>query len=502
MWGLIISAGIMLGEFVYHRWLEHIGEPPVHPPRPSSLVLLPTSSEGATPPLFYGRIRVRSPWLAWAGAAQFFGGGTYSSDALFVYGCDMLFNVGIPFSDGSCRFVNIYAGELKLGLAAFSGSDPFAGDDPTAALVSDNSAVAPSSTFIGGLIQYYNGDESQVFIDGSDNAVNFAADAMKRLDGWDPHTIPSFRGFASIFLYANSDTPWIIGDKTQPDAMSFEMQTYPSGFGSGLIVNGEGVTEVNPMDVVYDLLTGRMGKLGLNGARIHAPSITACAATLAAEGHGMSRSWEDGGSAEQKLTEIMQQIDGTYYEDPADGLIHFKLIRPDYNPNDLLEINPSNCTTLDNFAAGGWTDVVNRVRVTFTKRAFDYRQGSALSQSQANAAGQDGEVRDITLDYPGITWQGLADQVADRELAARSKPLMKMRALISRDFYRHRIGDPVMVSWPEANISRIVFRIAAMSFGTFDDSQIAVDLIQDYFYQWRREMPVHGVGEGVHGLSH
>ncbi len=490
MFTALIAAGFIVGEYVYHRWFQD--QPPK--PNPGHTITLPAAQSGAVIPLFYGRIRVKAPIMAWWGNPDAFAGSDFGTPAAqFLYGVDMFFNVGISFDDAINRFHGIYVGEFLLPLV---GDQTGAGGRETP-YITDNTGGPPgqhSAGFIGGQIEFLNGHPGQQLVDpGSLTSTTHSADRMIAY-GLAPQVIPGYRGYASIMLFGDSDlAPWIIGPTQQPDAYSFEMSGYPDG-GSPLIPGGGGTFDVNPVDVIYDLFQGAFSKLGLDpDSRLDLVSFTRVRDQLQAEGHGFSRSWETGSKCGDKLDEIMKQIDGVYYEDPVDGKIHIKLIRPDYDPTTIPVINPTNCMSLDNVAAGGWTDLPTMIQVGFTERANHYRAGSAVALNQAGAVGQDGEIRTIQLEFPGVMIQATANDIAGRELAARTRPLMKMRAMCSRDFYRTTIGDVVMVTWPEANISRQVFRVAAVSRGTLEDGTIALDLIQDYFYQWRNFRPVSPV---------
>ncbi|HXH95573.1 MAG TPA: phage tail protein, partial [Gaiellaceae bacterium] len=434
------------------------------------------------------KTRARSPILSWAGQATATtaldsGTGTGSP---WLYGLDMLLKLGVPFQDGIARITGMWSGERKLGVGAPGFG---AGDGGFEVPAPVNSSALPGDAgFEGGFVEVLNGSESMNMVSGSPVAANtYAADHMVR-NGTAASAIPGYRGFLCAFLFGQTGgdaIKWYVGAQPQPNAYSFEVTAYPTDTGASSLIGDD----VNPATVLFDLLTGNVGKLGLPTSALDLASFSAAFATLNTEGHGMSRCWDGQETAQELIEEILRQVDGVLYEDPTTGLIVLKLIRADYDPNALLVINPSNCKELQNFAASGWTDIPNKVIVKFTDRANNYREGIAIAQSDANAVGQDGEIHEVTLDMPGICTQELADQIASRELQARSRPLMKLRAIVNRSFLRVNPGDVVTLTWPEANISRIVFRVAAVGRGTLESNLIALDLIQDYFYQWRRLHP-------------
>ena len=490
MWMLIAEAAFLIGDYIYHRYEDS---------QQTSLPLaqtltLPTSLDGSSISLFYGTVRIRAPIMAgWGEAITLTDFGDYSEQ---VYGVNMFFNVGIPFDGGTQKFVNVYAGELELPIVVDSGQTGDGGFETPYTINNQNvfPTVETGGFFIGGQLEFLNGNAAQNLVDpgtllATTNAGKWMIDGSDLGGGLAPQVVPGYRGYSSVLLFGGDSLPWIIGGATQPDAYSFEMSSFPASFFGPSDRIGE---DANPADVIYDILTGTFGKLGLDASRVDGASFNQAAHTLDSEGNGYSREVAYGQTAGDVITDILKQVDGLIYEDPLDKTIHLKLIRSDWDPTAVPVVSPANCSELQNFAASGWTDVPNKIQVVYTDRSNFYRDGAGSAQNQANAVGQDGEVRMVQLQMPGVTTQALADQICSRELAAQSKPQMKCRAICDRTMLRVLPGDVVMLNWPEANISRVAMRVAAVGRGTLDANQISLDLIQDYFYQWRNFRPVGG----------
>lgn len=530
-------AGIMVGEYIYHRLTETQPTPP-----PAQSLSLPITATGGVVPMLYGRCRVRAPILAWVGVPRTATTDGVATSPVVAYGIQMFFVLGVPFQNGSARLWNVWMGDRIL---TFVDALPQAGIGGFELAIQADlyTTIAWPNGAYGGYIELLNGNPMQTLVDGSGDATCVAGQKMLD-DGIAPTLIPAYRNYISALLFeaagedgsgrvptnagwlnlrdgsrtlwtdefnpdvvpggpGNYDNPsnikegWIFGADTQVNPVSFEVSSYPQGLGSGLIDN-----DVNPIDVIFDVLTSTFGKLGLDpSTRLDMPSFVAAATTLNTEGHGYSRSVESSTTALDLITEICAQIDAVMYEDTVTGLIGIKLIRPDYDVGSLALITPENCEELQNFAMGGWTDVPNQIQVVFTNRADNYQPGSSTSQSQGNAVGQDGETRLLVLQMPGVTTQDLADQIVSRELQARSRPLMKCRAIVNREFLRAKTGDVYLLTWPEANISRVVMRVGAAGRGTLENGQISLDLIQDYFYQWRARPPLPPIKTSLGGGS-
>lgn len=497
-WDDAILGGLMVADFVYHRWIDS----PTPAKFSTTEFQLPTVQNGAPYPLIYGRCRVTQPALMWTDAPGAMAGSSVvglvpsGGNAQWLYGADMLFALGIPF-DGSAantRLQQVWAGDTLLQTAPAPATlDGNRGGSSPLWDHCDIGGGLDANTIIYGQLEFLNGNASQVLVDGSGNGVSNAGQRMKDV-GEDVTLIPGYRNLASVFLFgafSGTDFRFIVGPSPSVPALSFEVQSLPaSWFGPNqqvAILDGDVTVQqgdANPIDVLYDLLTGTRGKLGLDPSRIDTASFTAAAAKLDAEGLGMSRCWDSAQPAGNLVDEIMQLIDGVIYTDPTTSKVKVKLVRNDYTVSALPVINPSNCIELQNCSIGGWTGVPNKIRVTFPDRGDDYRDGSATAQNMANAAGQDGQVREVQLQYPGCCHGALAQQLAARELAARSRPLLKCRALCDRSFYQTCPGDVVVLNWPEYGISGYVMRVAAVSRGTIEDEKIALDLMQDTFWVW------------------
>lgn len=479
MWTALIGGSYLLGRFIYFRWFAE--QPPK--PKPAQQIEIPRVDEGATVPMIYGKTRVKAPLLVWTSAADKTSG---PGVGLFIYQLDMLFIIGIPFSwPHVTKIWRIWVGEQRLGPAggipmytAFVGSVPFP-------WVIDNS-VDPNDDVtgpIGGFLEIWDGRPTQELTDEAPGPyTNKTVTAQKMMaSGIGGGHIPSYRGYLSVFHYASTLESWFIGYRPNIAAYQYEVSTYP-GDSNALNVGDD----ANPARVIIDLLTGSFAKLNFPISLIDTASFTTAAIKLQEEGNGYSRSIEGGYDAGDIIREILEQIDGTLFVNPKTGKIQIKLIRKDYSLSDpsIKEITIANCEEIYDYAAGGFENIVNKVRIVFTNRATAYTDGSATAHNQAVASIQDGDVREAMIKMPGVHTQANANAIAQRELEARSRPISRCRAVVSRDFYDTLPGDVVKVTWPEYGIDGRAFRVADVSRGEADSNQITLMLIED-FYAYR-----------------
>lgn len=470
-----IYGGYLVGSYIYHRLTDK------HPPKPQPAkeIEVPRTDDGAAYPLIYGTCRVRSPILAWAANPVATGAGPWH------YKMDFLMVLGIPFEQAQIRLGRVWVDETRLGPVNPQWSKVAGGD-----YIMDNPASewATQQGYIGGRLDVFDGNPSQVFVDPVTLVPQNQTAAKMITAGVSAQLIPSYRGFASIGHWGGASSPWEIGDDNVLGTYSYEICSQPPGYPWGSGFNGFTSIDANPVDVIYDLLTGTFGKLKLPTSKIDAVSFQSARVRLWEEQHGYSRAIEDAVDAAEIIREICEQIDAVVYEDPRDGLIKIKLVRDDYAVADLQHITKANCIALDNFAAGGYEGTINKVRVIFANRDDMYRDGSGTAHDLAAAAGQNGEVREILVRMPGVCTQPLANTLAARELAALSRPIAKFRAIVSREFYTVCPGDVLKVTWPEYGISERVFRVGGVDRGSLENGRIALDMIEDFYSVYRQEV--------------
>jgi hypothetical protein len=471
----LIVAGSFVGlKYVYHRWLEVKPRPPTE----KRIFEIPKIEEGAPVPLIYGKCRVRTGVLAWAGPPSF-ASGAWQMNQFYV--------VGIPFQDGNgtSQLHRIWLGERRF---LWSPSAP---TGPAPAFAETLIGTGPIGLNLGGIVQYMTGASTQEFVNSSAVAQNLIASAMLAA-GVAADEVPGYRGYFSVGLTAPSGgaSKWVVGDSAGVPAVSFEVSSYPSStsYPSIGLYQTLGDSGANPIDVIYDLLVAKLGKLGLSSSYIDTTSFQAAAYTVRNEGNGYSNAINSAQEADEHIQDVLRQVDGALDEDPSDGLIKIKLVRDDYVYADLPHITKDNCEAIKSFAISGWTNIVNAVRVKYRNRDKDYTEDSEVEFNQGNAVGQD-QLNEDVIDYPAVTTSAVAKNLAKRELGARSRPMIKMVAVIDRSFLRVLRGHAVKVTWTNPDIAGLVFRVADVNRGTLEDGKIELSLLLDSYYVWRAQAP-------------
>jgi len=468
------AAAILVTQFVYHRWFSD------KPTVPRNPVVFPLTEEGTPVPLIFGRTIVRQPILAWGRVTWL--NPVDANDAR----AHLLYVVGIGCDDGrgTNRVHQMWIGDAKLNnYYSYTGN---VDADQNWLQTGDGNLETPIQLAGFMWIETLNGNTNQVLAADNSNvfsAPTYVGRAMLQIMAVEQ--IANYRGYISVFLHGDPDG-WPIS-RSGEKAYAFEASSYHDAHPE-LSTYGRVGQDLNPANAIYLILKDKLGKLGLDESYIDLPSFKAAQYTLRNEGHGYSRCIDAQASGDEIIGEILRQIDGCVDVDSATGKLTLYLVRPDFDPNTIPVINRSNTIELKSFAFGGWPELTNRVRIKFTDRANNYQVGSETSPNQGNAVAQNAE-EELELDMPGIHDRELAKRVVAREIAARSKPLLKCRAMCGRWALRLRRGQPVWLRWGNPDVAAIM-RVANVERGTLENGAIAVDLMLDTAsYVWRGTAP-------------
>lgn len=451
----LIQLGIIGGSELY-RWYTHRNDKVE--PRYETFTG-PTSEAGSALPVVFGRFRVNSPALILADS--------YSRNEVnghpgsFMHSMRLGFVSGIPMEDANGMLHAIWIGDKKIDCV----------------LTGDNSGQRQinEGTLFGGPGNGGGVIGTAWFRDGR-ASQNLPMELNLLIQGLDDTLFPSYRGQMTVWFGPS----WELGESTSVDPYSFEVSTFGS-FKAGFATALTGL-DADPVNVIYELLTGKFGKLNIPAAQIDLASFAAASVTLAAEGHGYSMAHYGNESARAIIQNITAQINGVLYIDSVTGLIRLKLIRNDYTFGSIPVFDETNVVRIDSYVIPSWQSVLNQVRVQFSNRAQDYKEDVAVAQNQANAVGQNGVSRSTTLRYPGVTDPYLAGKIAQRELAVVGTPVSRIKFTCNRDGYTLRPGDAIRINMPTGyQLNDQVFRVAGVDLGQLFDNKVTVEAVLDVF---------------------
>lgn len=323
---------------------------------------------------------------------------------------------------------------------------------------------------------YYNGNSSQ----GRDSHVT---DAYNEL-GWRTDFQPTYRGFHTVviegfFRNFGADLPKI----------SFRIGSLPNSLGRGgvTIDAGRGLTHgqfgvANPAEVLYDIMTGTFGKVGLDTSFIDTSSFQSVADTLETEEHGMSLLLDQFGDAQPVIDRILEQIDGYLYEDPSTQQITLGLVRTGYSVPGLTALTADNCKVVS-VSQTSSDDLYSEVAVRYED--LSEQDAEAVETASDTSTREDtGRYRSAPIRFIGVPNAKLAQQLASREAIYLGSPTVTIRVAVNRIAWDLHPGGRFRLSYtfPDGTVwTDEVFVIQRIDLGGKDEGLIYLDAIKDKF---------------------
>lgn len=247
----------------------------------------------------------------------------------------------------------------------------------------------------------------------------------------------------------------------------------------GSVAEGIGPTrDSNPAHIIYECLTNTDWGMGSPAAAFDTDSFNAAAVTLYGENFCLSLIWTRQASIQDFIQEVLDHIVAVLFVDPSTGLLTMKLIRGDYDPDDLDEITPDNAV-LTNFNRKLWGEIPNEIVVTWTNPENEQEETAPPAQDLASIATQ-GLITD-SRNYYGVRNASLAQRLAFRDLQASGQPLATFEAELDRTQWQLRPASVIKVTWPEYGLDGVVGRVTSVDYGRPGDMNIKVSLIEDVF---------------------
>jgi len=237
--------------------------------------------------------------------------------------------------------------------------------------------------------------------------------------------------------------------------------------------------DMNPAHIIYKLLTQRVWKLAIPADKLDDDVWRATADTLYDEGFGLSFELDSDVEARQHIQTVLDHINGYLKENMATGKLELRLIRDDYDVDELLELKETtNILAVTKFQRAMYGDVANEVTVEY--RDDDENVKTVAWHNEAAILAQGGVVPSRRV-YAGVHRDNLAARIAQRDCRVTSALLAKLTITTNRALWNHDRGDVVAVTLPDLGFSKAPFRIASIDKGDFVRGEIRVELVEDIF---------------------
>lgn len=236
--------------------------------------------------------------------------------------------------------------------------------------------------------------------------------------------------------------------------------------------------DMNPVHILRELIlspdTGGSGNENDAG-----DSWVAAADVIYDEEFGISDAWGNTSNRSQFKERIERHIDARVYQDRRTGLWEIKLIRNDYDPDELHVFDSSNVIAWEDLNFPQIYNLPNQITVTFTDPARD-EPGSITLTDPARVLGV-GRVINDKSDYSGIQKMSLASRVALRDLIARSTPLITGTIVVTELPLDLNLGSPIKLHYPRLAVENRIVRILEINEGDGRDNSIRIRFVEDRF---------------------
>ena len=295
---------------------------------------------------------------------------------------------------------------------------------------------------------------------------------------------PAYRGIASVFFHSSGYGGYyrysgggFLWGTNNPYLRSIWMKVRrsPKALPVDLRMIGN---DANPAAIIYECLTDKVWGMGASDAIIDAPSFETSAATLLSEGFGLSMLWTRSATVEAFVTEVIDHIQATLFVNPRTGKLTLKLIRSDYDVDDLPVLDETNCT-VTGFDRKAWGETTNEIVVTWTNPENEQEE-TVVAQDLANITIQGAVISD-SRNYYGVRNADLAMFLAKRDLVTASAPLAAFDIDVDRSAWNFVPGGCAILNYPEYGIEGLVLRLGKIDYGRPGTPTIKVSALEDIF---------------------
>lgn len=316
--------------------------------------------------------------------------------------------------------------------------------------------------FVGNLHVYLGGDSQGV--DSWMVSQMNAASVQEDLRG----LTPAYRPFVSIVV----PKAYIGKQATIPETW-IELQNCPDNLELGQV--GE---DANPAEIIYEILTNTDWGLAEKAENIDREALIRMGETLKEEGVGLSIRLDNTTKAQDLIDNICAHINAVRFADPHTGQTVFKLIRDDYDVNEALILDESNCSQVE-FTRLDWTQIVSKISVAFTSAENRYEEMTVPTQDPAAVEINNGIQSVKSYEYTFFTTAANALWAAKRELHTQAYPLAAVSIIANRTAYDVRIGDVIILNWKPYGIKNMVVRVTDVDISDFVNGSIKIEGMED-----------------------
>ena len=241
-----------------------------------------------------------------------------------------------------------------------------------------------------------------------------------------------------------------------------------------------GIAAMNMAHILVECNTDPQWGRGLPRSMLDLNSYMEAANTLCAEGLGFCSMWFRQEPVRDFIQLVIDHAGAVQYVDRETGLMTLRLIRDDYDVNDLplFDADTGLLDVQEDDAAGEETGF-NEVIV----KGFDPTHKKEIAVRVQNIGAiqaQDGEIISVTKEFRGFSTEQQLLQAAVRELRSQIG-LRKLTLDMDRRAWRIAPGMPFRIAFPDKNIGEMVVRAGQITDGTLTSGKITMKVVEDVF---------------------
>jgi len=232
----------------------------------------------------------------------------------------------------------------------------------------------------------------------------------------------------------------------------------------------------NPAYVIYYILNKL---LNINDTHIDIHSIDYAAQLLYTEGLGISFLLSRSHKVTKWIKEILRHIDGILYFDIFNGKYVLKLLRADYDTNNVITLTEADVARVL-ITRGTWKDIITTFIFTYTNTD----SGKPASITISNTAAREvlGYDRPKKYSFPMISTNTALDKIISSTVKKEGFPKSSVKLRVSlMDFPNIYPGDVFSFEYVSKGIPKTVYRVVKLAGDSSDTSYLEIEAIEDIF---------------------
>lgn len=296
--------------------------------------------------------------------------------------------------------------------------------------------------------------------------------------------VPNFRGVTTIWFDGE-----VCSMNPYPKEWSFRVRRTTAGWfndepwypAKATIVmtgyNDELVYGMNASHIIWEVNTNPEWGRGMPAELLDENSFIYAANQLCDEGFGLCLPWFRREAIKDFLPIVINHVGGAQYIDRETGKLTFRLIRNDYDPDDLPIFGPdSGLLRIEDDDSSAEETAFNEITIT----GFDPITKQDINQSQHNLASIQSveEIISNAMEYKGLATADLVARVNARELKAQSTGQRRFTLYLDRRGWRIKPAMPFKISWPSRGIAEMIVRGGEI---TDNGGELQIKVVQDIF---------------------